>query len=108
MPGRKIRNEAEAQQCLDRVAASNLTRVDWARQQGIDARSLNAWRLILERRQAQDETQTDRLQLIELVPSAPPATSRPLTLRCGAWSIDVAADTDLVLLGKVLGVVEAC
>ena len=108
MPGRKIRDEAEAQQCLDRVAASHLTRVAWARQQGIDARSLNAWRLILERRQAQDEAQTDCLQLIELVPSKPPKTSRPLTLRCGAWSIDVTADTDLGLLGKVLGVVEAC
>ena len=48
--GRKIRDETEAMACLAAVARSSLSRREWARAHGIDGRSLNSWRLNLERR----------------------------------------------------------
>ncbi|MFT7520038.1 MAG: hypothetical protein ACI9MC_002182, partial [Kiritimatiellia bacterium] len=42
MAGRKIRDEQEARRCLTAAAQSSQKRADWAREHGIDARSLNA------------------------------------------------------------------
>jgi hypothetical protein len=49
MAGRRITDRDEAEACLASVASSGLDRATWARREGIDARSLNAWRLNLER-----------------------------------------------------------
>ena len=49
MPRRKIRDVADAHACLNAAAASGLPRAVWARANGIDARSLNAWRITLDR-----------------------------------------------------------
>jgi len=47
--GRKIEDEAEARRCLTAAEASGVVHREWAREQGIDARSLNMWRVILAR-----------------------------------------------------------
>ena len=50
MPGRKIRDESDARECLAAVRVAGGDRVAWAREHRVDARSLNAWRVALERR----------------------------------------------------------
>ncbi len=42
MAGRKIRDAADARACMHTAQTSGLTRTEWAREQGIDERSLNA------------------------------------------------------------------
>ncbi|MFT6161752.1 MAG: transposase-like protein [Myxococcota bacterium] len=52
MPRRKIRDEQDALDCLMAAKTSGLARSEWARAHGIDERSLNGWRVALERRDA--------------------------------------------------------
>ena len=49
---RRIQEELEARRCLLAVAASGRPLAEWARENGIDGRSLNAWRVNLGRREA--------------------------------------------------------
>jgi hypothetical protein len=44
---RKIEDEREARRCLKSARAAGLTAGEWAREHGIDGRSLNAWRINL-------------------------------------------------------------
>jgi hypothetical protein len=60
---RKIRDANDARACLDAAAHSGLPRAQWAQKHGIDARSLNAWGLILNRTAATPSS----LRLVELV-----------------------------------------
>jgi len=104
MPGRKIKDEADAKACMQAASRSGVSHTAWARRHGVDARSLNAWRMNLARRAARVRGE---LQLVELVPHRA-STPRPLVLRCGAWCLEVHQDTDLDLLAHVLEVVESC
>ncbi len=54
MPGRKIAGETDAYARLEAAMRSGLSRATWARARGVDARSLNAWRLNLARRSVRD------------------------------------------------------
>lgn len=103
MVGRKVRDAVEAAELLDAAEASQLERADWARSNGIDARSLNAWRLILGRhRQAPPS-----LRLVELVAAS--ETSRtPLVVRCGPFAVEVGPEVDEDLLRRVLSTVASC
>lgn len=49
---RKIEDEREARACLSKVAASGRPLAAWAREHGIDGRSLNIWKTNLGRRGA--------------------------------------------------------
>lgn len=104
MAGRKIRDVAEARTSLDAAEASGMTRAQWARANGIDGRSLNAWRLNLARR----SPATSRLRLVELVPATPSRTTVPLRVRCGPFVVEVDADFDEVALTRLLTVVSSC
>lgn len=104
MPGRKIRDEADAQSCLNAAAESKLYRVDWARSNGVDARSLNAWRVALERRAARAIPAGGGTRFVELVAGAP---IQGLTLRIGRAEIDVPANFDAGVLQRLLAVVVA-
>jgi|SRR5690554_639577 len=106
MAGRKVRNERDARECLEAVAASGMKRADWAHRNGIDARSLNAWRLNLERREREPST---ALRVVELVPTAPrPSSATPLRVRCGPFVVEVADDFDDDALARLLTVVASC
>ncbi len=50
MAGRKVFNEFDAQRCLAAVRRSGAPLGAWARDHGIDGRSLNLWRTNLARR----------------------------------------------------------
>jgi len=106
MPGRKIVDAQDARRCLEAAAASGLTRRDWAVASGIDARSLNMWRLVLRRGSA--PTQTADTRFVELVAvDAPPRPAR-FVIRVGAASIEVDEAFDQHALHRLLQVVSSC
>jgi hypothetical protein len=105
MPRRKIRDYADAHACLAAAAASGLPRAAWARANSIDARSLNAWRITLERKSTPSAASPPRL--VELVP-LPPPRSTPYVVHCGPMTVEVAADFDDDVLRRLLTVVASC
>lgn len=108
MAGRKIRDEGEARLALDAVARSGQRRAEWAREHGIDGRSLNAWRMNLERRGAEGAERG--LRLVELVPTERhrPARSARYRVRCGPFVVEVDAGFEDDSLGRLLAVVAGC
>jgi hypothetical protein len=106
MVPRKIRNAEDARACLAQAHASGLTRAEWAREHDIDARSLNMWRVHLERR----DERLGELRLVELVPSAPPSVPSPIVyrLRHSDFVIEVSDRFDDAVLGRLLKLVATC
>jgi hypothetical protein len=104
MAGRKIRDAHEARSCLDAAESSGVPRADWAREHGIDGRSLHAWHMNLARRASEPTP----LRLVELVPSAPSAATPCVRVRCGPFLVEVGADFDDRTLVRVLAAVAAC
>ena len=100
MAGRKIQNADDAARCLAAARASGSSRTHWAHAHGIDARSLNAWRLNLER-----STPIPALRLVEILPATSPATVGQV--RCGAFTVEVVGGFDAHELGRLLRVVAA-
>jgi hypothetical protein len=76
MPRRKLVDEADARPHLAAAVASESALSSYARANGIDGRSLNAWQINWSQR-APTPTMVD---FVELVPAAAPARP-PLTLR---------------------------
>ena len=108
MAGRKIRDGADARTSLAAAAESKVSRAEWARQQGIDGRSLNAWRLNLARRE-QEEMEPRPIRLVELVPAAaPPCATARYLVRCGDLEVEVDGGFDDETLARLLRVVASC
>lgn len=103
MEARKIVDAADARRCLAAVATSGRPRAAWAREHGVDARSLNAWRITLERRAVRGP------QLVELVATTPAlAPTTTYRVRCGPFEVELTDDFDDGSLGRLLRVVAAC
>lgn len=102
---RKITDQREAEACLAAVEASGLERAAWAHRQGIDARSLNAWRLNLER--GRPTSRAPELRVLELVPTAT-ASATLYEVRCGPFVVEVGQDFDERVLSRLLAVVAGC
>ncbi len=109
MPGRKIADETDAHACLEAAMRSGLPRAEWARAHGVDARSLNAWRLNLERRSA-EAAKPSELRLFELVSEAAPPRSAVSGVRLvlGELVVEVDRGFDAGTLGRVLDLVAPC
>lgn len=106
MAGRRIRDEADARACLAAVARSGTTVVDWVRSHGVDGRSLQAWRLILERRRL---ARPRDLPFVELVVGDKVARPAPrYTVRVGDMAVEVDDGFDEVTLRRLLAVMSAC
>ena len=102
LAGRRLRGEADAQACLWAAEASGLTRAAWAHANGVDARSLNIWRVILERKRS-----AGSLRLVELVTGRPSAPTI-YTVYAGDFRVEVDAGFDPEVLRRLLAVVAAC
>ncbi len=102
MTRRKIRDAEDARTCLDRASRSGLGRAAWARAHGVDARSLNAWRLNLAWKLESKPT----LRLVELVP--PPRPLASYRVRCGPFEVEVDETFDDEVLGRLLSVMARC
>ena len=96
---RKVRNGEDARSCLKAVEASGLPRAAWARRNGVDARSLNAWRVNLER-------ERPRPGQVELVPTRPAAAR--YTVRFGDFEVEVDERFEADVLRRLLEVVASC
>lgn len=105
--GRKITDQREAEACLAAAEASGLGRAAWAHRQGIDARSLNAWRLNLERGRTKVTSGVPELRVLELVPSSVVSATR-YEVRCGPFVVEVGDDFDERVLSRLLAVVAGC
>jgi hypothetical protein len=96
MAGRKIRDEVDARRCLRTVAAAGGDTVGWSREHGVDARSLRAWRMNLDRR---GTGRSQALQVVELVTATPAQASvARYVLSVG----DVAVEFDDACSGETL------
>ena len=98
---RKIRSGEEAARHLAAARASGKPRAAWAVEHGLDARSLNAWRLILERRQRAAGPRW--VELVAAQPSPPPVCR----IRCGLFELEAAGEFDDERLGRLLRVMAA-
>ena len=102
MEARKVRSADEARWCLAEAVGSGRPRALWAREHGVCARSLNAWRINLERPEHRPG-----LRLVELVAAAP-ATKPVYRIRCGGFEVETSGEFDEVALGRLLRVVASC
>lgn len=106
MAGRKIRDAADARACLAAMEGSGLARADWARAHGIDGRSLNAWRLNLER--SDSESGWRPVRLVELVATDASPPSERYVIRSGAFTVEVGELFEDATLLRLLRVVASC
>lgn len=109
MAGRKVLNEQDARRCLTAVEASRRDLGAWAREHGVDGRSLNLWRVNLERRGVL-RVRAAAPKLVELV-VAPPAVvtpQAPFVLRIGGVELEVGDRFDEVSLRRLVGVLKSC
>jgi hypothetical protein len=124
---RKVTNEAEARRALAAAKAARRPPREWAREHGIDARSLNLWRVNLERRDARRASRRSvralgQPQLVELVPTrsveaAATMTTSPSASNSGGpvYVLEVAGarvtfgdDVTTATLRRVVEVLRSC
>lgn len=104
MRRRKIRDEADARACLAGVRSAGGDRVAWAHAHGVDARSLNAWRVALERRGS-----VAGAGLIELVPTSSPGLGMArYVVDLGAARIELDDHFSADTLQRVVRALRAC
>lgn len=117
---RKITDEREARRLLAaaRAAGGNVGR--WARANGIDGRSLNAWRMNLARRgkgavsrrtppaTKESTAPRPRAAVVELVPAPRPTAASRYAVRLGDARVEFGDDFDPHTLRRVLEVLRAC
>lgn len=104
MAGRKVADVDEARALLDEHQESGMSLASIARKNGIDGRSLNAWRMNLERARSFDDMLPEFVELV-------PAVSRPapaFQVRCGAFAVEVPPRFDAQGLARLLAVVASC
>jgi transposase len=120
--GRKIEDEVEARRCLSAAEASGLAHREWAREQGIDARSLNMWRVILarggwtslpQRRRRSKAAMVAAPQLVELVPRSDErgaGSDKPAryVLEIDGTRVEFGDDFSAPTLRRVLEVLRTC
>jgi hypothetical protein len=111
---RKIRNAGDARHCLDAAKDSGMARPDWARKHGVDARSLNAWRLNLARSSGGAQAPSG-VQLVELVAGNYAEHAYPEALRSaryvvrvGEVAIEVDGEFDDDALRRLIRVAASC
>ncbi len=113
MAGRKIRDGQDARRCMAAAKAGGLSRGEWARQHGIDGRSLFAWGKNLERgdktriAKKPGRTRKKRGGLVELIADARPAESR-YVIRSGQLAVEVDDNFEEATLARLLKVIATC
>jgi hypothetical protein len=116
---RKVRDVHEARRCLAAARRAGESAGAWARANGIDGRSLNAWRINLARNGGAPArsaaaaataaiTVRPRAALVELVPAAPPAAPPRYVVLVGAVRVEVGDDFDVATLRRLVGALRAC
>ena len=110
---RRIRDERAARACLAALAREGTDLATWARTNGYSARSLNAWRINLERRTqavgpSRVESGAKRSALVELVPANHPSSGAHYVLEVGGIRLEVGGDFSEPSLRRLLEVLRSC
>ena len=112
---RKIVDERDARTCLRAARASGQDRVEWARAHGVDARSLNAWRLNLGRGSAKKapvaraaSVARADLRLVELIPTSMPRAEGRYVVHVAGAEIAVDDDFREETLARIVRALRAC
>lgn len=109
MAGRKVIDEGEARRCLAAARSARADLGQWARARGIDGRSLNAWRVNLERRRApRSRARAIVPRLVELVPAPVAAARARYVLHVADVELEVGDDFDEQALRRLVRVLKSC
>jgi hypothetical protein len=103
---RKIQDEQDARACLRAARVAGLSAGEWAREHGVDGRSLNAWRLNLSRSEAGEEA--TRPRLVELVPVAPTRADARYLVHLEGARIGLGDDFREDTLVRLVRALRAC
>jgi hypothetical protein len=108
MERRKVRDEADARESLAAARRAGVRLGVWARANGMDGRSLHAWKMNLERG-SESRTRAVRrpASLVELVPTGTSSPAR-YALRRGDVTFEFGDDAREEMLQRVLAVLRAC
>ena len=109
---RKIRNEDDARACLALLEASGSDAGAWAREHGVDGRSLHAWRINLGRAGTKSargggKSRARRPRLVELVPAAATRSAR-YVVRMGDVEVELDDAFREETLRRLVMVLRAC
>lgn len=106
---RRIYDESDARRCLRAAASAGEAPRDWARAHGVDARSLNLWRINLDRRGSGG---APRAKVVELVAAA--GTARDdrggsrYTVEVGGLRLEFGDDAKDATLRMIIEVLRSC
>jgi hypothetical protein len=117
--GRKIEDEGEAVRCLRAAEREGMGVGAWARANGVDGRSLHAWRMNIarrgtttpvRRRKTAPKASSTTHALVELVPAATSAPAGPglYALVVGSARIEFGDDVSVVTLRRVFEALRSC
>ena len=102
---RKIDDEREARAFLKAAKLAGVSLKTWARTHGIDGRSLNAWRINLERGAARIPAP---VRLVELVPSPETRSGGQYLVRVADASIELGEDFRDETLVRIVRALRSC
>lgn len=119
---RKITDEQEARRCLAAARRTGQSAGAWARANGIDGRSLNAWRVNLARRGASGKRTPPRVSsrsptamvvrpraaLVELVPASRPGVSPRYVVHVGELLVEIGDEFAPETLRRIVEALRAC
>lgn len=106
---RKIVDERDARACLLALERSGEVLRVWAKQHGVDGRSLRAWHRNLSRRASTSRLPSKTHRLVELVPiSRNPTAARRYIVRVGEVAIELGDDFEADVVRRLIEVVRTC
>lgn len=108
MAGRKVFNEQDARRCLAAVSRSRCELATWAREHGVDGRSLNLWRVNLERRGVVRQRRAPKLVEVVVAQTLVAPVSASLVLRIGGVELEVDSSFDEGALRRLVAVLKTC
>jgi transposase-like protein len=105
---RKITDEWDARACLKAAKAARLTAGEWAREHGVDGRSLNAWRINLAQRGTRSMLARSKPRLVELVPSSSVVADARYLVRVAGAEIEVLDGFREETLVRIVRALRSC
>ncbi len=106
---RKIEDERDARACLKAARAAGMSAGEWAREHGIDGRSLNCWRVNLSNGWATKRAASAKPHLVELVPTtAAHHIEARYVVRLGEITLELDDDFQEESLVRIVRALRAC
>lgn len=104
---RKVHDEREARAFLRAAKSARMPLKAWARAHGVDARSLNAWRVNLGRSRFETGARSTP-RLVELVPTPAVSAAARYTVRIGDATVEVGDELREETLVRIVRALRSC